>query len=206
MEPVFDPRPVVLRGRHVRLEPLSRTHAADLLRAGSDPDIWRYMPRGPLHDRADIDRFIAEAVAEMDSGQQIPFAIVDAQSGTAIGSTRYLELRRAHRALEIGWTWIATAHQRTPVNTQCKLLLIEHAFEALGAVRVQFRTDARNVRSQTAIDRIGAHREGVLRKSMILWDGFVRDTVYFSIVDDQWPAVKRRLLAMLGTPSGETSP
>ena len=206
MKPVFDPKPVTLRGRHVRLEPLAQTHASDLLRAGSDPDIWRYMPRGPLHDRADIDRFIAEAVAEMDSGRQIPFAIVDAQSGTAIGSTRYLELRRAHRALEIGWTWIATAHQRTPVNTQCKLLLIEHAFEALGAVRVQFRTDARNVRSQTAIARIGAHREGVLRKSMILWDGFVRDTVYFSIVDDQWPAVKRRLLAMLATPSGETSP
>lgn len=206
MEPVFDPRPVVLRGRHVRLEPLSQTHAAELLRAGSDPDIWRYMPRGPLHDRADIDRYIAEALAEMESGRQIPFAIVDAQSGVAIGSTRYLEIRRAHRALEIGWTWIATAHQRTPVNTQCKLLLIEHAFETLGAVRVQFRTDARNVRSQTAIARIGGHREGVLRKSMILWDGFVRDTVYFSIVDDQWPAVKRRLLAMPGIPTGETSP
>ncbi len=198
MEPVFDPRPVVLRGRHVRLEPLSPTHAADLFCAGGDPDIWRYMPRGPLHEKADIDQLIAEAVAEMESGAQIPFAIIHVQSGAAIGSTRYLDLRPAHRALEIGWTWIATAHQRTPVNTECKLLLLEHAFETLGAVRVQFKTDARNTRSQTAIARIGGRREGVLRKSLILWDGFVRDSVYFSIVADEWPAVKRRLLAAGG--------
>ncbi len=142
----------------------------------------------------------------MESGAQIPFAIVHAQSGAAIGSTRYLDLRPAHRALEIGWTWIATAHQRTPVNTECKLLLLEHAFETLGAVRVQFKTDARNMRSQTAIARIGGCREGVLRKSLILWDGFIRDSAYFSIVDDEWPAVKRRLLDVLDTSSGETSP
>ncbi len=204
MEPVFDPRPVVLRGRHVRLEPLSQTHAADLLRAGSDPDIWRYLPLAPLRDDADIEQLIAEASAEMESGAQIPFAIVHAQSGAAIGSTRYLDLRRAHRALEIGWTWIATAHQRTPVNTECKLLLLEHAFETLGAVRVQFKTDARNTRSQTAIVRIGGRQEGVLRKSLVLWDGFVRDSVYFSIVDDEWPAVKRRLMPMLDSSSGGT--
>ena len=198
MEPVFDPKPVVLRGRYVRLEPLSQTHAADLLHAGRDRDIWQYMPRAPLRSEADIEQLIAEAEAEMASCAQIPFAIVHARSGAAIGSTRYLELRRAHRALEIGWTWIATAHQRTPVNTECKLLLLEHAFETLGAVRVQFKTDARNTRSQTAIARIGGRREGVLRKSFILWDGFVRDSVYFSIVEDEWPAVKRRLLATGG--------
>lgn len=206
MKPVFDPQPVVLRGRYVRLEPLSQTHAADLLHAGRDRDIWQYMPRAPLRSEADIEQLIAEAVVEMASGAQIPFAIVHVQSGAAIGSTRYLDLRPAHRALEIGWTWIATAHQRTPVNTECKLLLLGHAFDTLGAVRVQFKTDARNTRSQTAIDRIGGHREGMLRRSFILRDGFVRDSVYFSIVDDEWPAVKQRLLSMLGTPSGETSP
>ncbi len=134
----------------------------------------------------------------MEAGTQIPFAIVHVASGAAIGSTRYLELRRAHRALEIGWTWIATAYQRTAVNTECKLLLLGHAFDTLGAVRVQFRTDLRNTRSQTALRRIGGRREGILRKSLILWDGFIRDSVYFSIVDDEWPAVKRRLLAVGG--------
>ncbi len=99
--------------------------------------------------------------------------------------------------MEIGWTWIGRAHQRTPVNTECKLLLLQHAFETLGAVRVQFKTDSRNQRSQTAIERIGGRREGVLRKSLVLWDGFIRDSVYYAIVDDEWPAVKNRLLALL---------
>jgi len=197
MAPDFDPRPVVLTGRHVRLEPLSQTHAAALFRAGSDPEIWRYMPRGPLRDPADTEQFIAEAEEATASGAQIAFAIVHGASGAVIGSTRYLELRPRDRALEIGWTWIASAHQRTPVNTECKLLLLGHAFETLGAVRVQFKTDSRNQQSQTAIERIGGRREGVLRKSMVMWDGFVRDSVYYSIVDDEWPAAKDRLLAML---------
>ncbi len=197
MAPKFDPKPVVLTGRHVRLEPLSQTHAADLFRAGTDPEIWRYMPRGPLRDQADTEQFIAEAEESTASGAQIAFAIVHGASGAAIGSTRYLDLRPRDRALEIGWTWIARAHQRTPVNTECKLLLLGHAFETLGAVRVQLKTDSRNQRSQTAIERIGGRREGVLRKNLLLWDGFIRDSVYYSIVDDEWPAVKNRLLAML---------
>ncbi len=206
MDPIFDPRPVVLTGRHVRVEPLSQGHAADLLRAGSDPDIWRYMPRGPLRDEADIQQFIAEAEALTASGAQIAFAIVHGASGAAIGSTRYLDLRPPDRALEIGWTWLGTAHQRTPVNTECKLLLLEHAFETLGAVRVQFKTDDRNRRSQAAIERIGGRREGVLRKSLILRDGFIRDSVYYSIIDDEWSAVKIRLLAMLDRHAEQTPP
>ncbi len=197
MAPDFDPRPVVLTGRHVRLEPLRQSHADDILQAGTDPEIWRYMPREPLRDQADTRQFIAEAEASTASGAHIAFAIVHSASGAAIGSTRYLELRPRDRALEIGWTWIARAHQRTPVNTECKLLLMQHAFETLGAVRVQFKTDSRNQQSQAAIERIGGHREGVLRKSMVLWDGFIRDSVYYSIVDDEWPDVKDRLLAML---------
>ncbi len=198
-DPVFDPKPVVLTGRHVRLEPLSHDHAADLRRAGSDPDIWRYMPCGPFRDGAGIEELIADALTEAATGVQVPFAIIDAERGAAIGSTRYLEIRRKDRALEIGWTWIAPAHQRTPVNTECKLLLLGHAFETLGAVRMQLKTDARIKRSRAAIARIGALQEGVLRKSLIMSDGFVRDTVYFSIVREEWPAAKQRLRDMLNS-------
>ncbi len=194
---IFDPKPVVLTGRHVRLEPLAWAHAADLRHAGADPDVWQFMPCGPFREGAGIDELIAEALTQAATGVQVPFAIVHVDSGVAIGSTRYLEIRRKDRALEIGWTWIDPAHQRTVVNTECKLLLLEHAFETLGAVRMQFKTDARNQRSQTAIARIGARQEGMLRKSLIMSDGFIRDTVYFSIVREEWPQAKRRLQDML---------
>ncbi|MBI4841836.1 MAG: GNAT family N-acetyltransferase, partial [candidate division NC10 bacterium] len=126
-------------------------------------------------------------------GTQIPFAIVERASGKAIGSTRYLDIRRGDRGLEIGWTWIGLPFQRTAVNTECKYLLLVHAFEDQRAVRVQLKTDLRNEASQRAIERLGAVREGVLRKHMVLWDGFIRDTVYYSIIDSEWPEVKRRL-------------
>ncbi len=194
---IFDPQPIVLTGRYVRLEPLLHDHAVDLRIAGSDPGVWRFMPCGPFREGAGINELIAEALAQAATGLQVPFAIIHIDSGAAIGSTRYLEIRRKDRALEIGWTWIAPAHQRTPVNTECKLLLLEHAFETLGAVRMQLKTDARNQRSQAAIVRIGARQEGVLRKSLIMSDGFIRDTVYFSIVREEWPQAKRRLQDML---------
>ena len=205
MDPVFDPTPVVLTGRYIRLELLSHDHAADLRIAGSDPGVWQFMPCGPFREGAGIDELIAEALSQAATGVQVPFAIVHIDSGVAIGSTRYLEIRRRDRALEIGWTWIAPAHQRTSVNTECKLLLLEHAFETLGAVRMQLKTDARNQRSQTAIARIGARQEGVLRKSLIMSDGFIRDTVYFSIVREEWPEVKRRLQDMLNSRRMETT-
>ena len=196
--PPFAPAPVTLVGRHARLEPLAPRHAADLLAAGSDPSIWTYLSRPAFRDLADTEGWIAEVLAEVAAGRQIAFATVDVEAGRAVGSTRYLDIRAADRGIEIGSTWLGTAAQRTAVNTECKYLLLEHAFETLGALRVQLKTDARNVRSQNAIARIGATREGVLRRHMLVRDGHVRDSVYFSIVDLEWPSVKASLLAKLG--------
>jgi RimJ/RimL family protein N-acetyltransferase len=175
-------------------------HAEDLFAAGSDEAIWTYMPRPVLKSVEDTQAWIQEALAVAASGTQIPFAIILRAGGKGIGSTRYLDIRREHRGLEIGWTWVGTAYQRTPVNTECKSLLLAHAFEELGAVRVQLKTDLRNERSQRAIERLGAVREGVLRKHMVLWDGFIRDTVYYSILDSEWPEVRRRLEHLLRAP------
>ncbi|HSD51226.1 MAG TPA: GNAT family protein [Candidatus Methylomirabilis sp.] len=195
----FDPQPITLQGVHVRLEPLVPRHAEDLFAAGSDEAIWTYMPRPVLQSVEDTQAWIQEALAAAAGGTQIPFAIIHRAGGKGIGSTRYLDIRREHRGLEIGWTWMGTAYQRTPVNTECKYLLLRHAFEELGAVRVQLKTDLRNERSQRAIERIGAVREGVLRKHLALWDGFIRDTVYYSILDSEWPAIKGRLENLLAT-------
>jgi len=195
----FDPRPVELRGRHVRLEPLAGRHAGDLLAAGGDDETWLYMPRPKLRTIDDALAMIRDAAVETAAGREVAFAIVDAASGKAAGSTRFLDLQRTHRGLEIGWTWIGPAWRRTPVNTECKLLLLAHAFEDLGAYRVTLKTDARNERSQRAIERIGAVREGVLRRHRLCWDGCVRDTVYYGITDAEWTAVKERLAAMLAS-------
>ena len=193
----FHPVPVVLDGRAVRLEPLEERHAEDLLHAGQDEGIWRYMPIPPPHSLEEISGWIAEALAMRDSGAQIPFAIIHVPTGKAIGSTRFLEIERAHGTLEIGWTWIAKEHQRSRANTECKFLMLTHAFEDLKAMRVQFKTDGRNLRSQRAIERLGGVREGTLRKHSRLWDGYVRDTVFFSILDSEWPGIRQRLKAIL---------
>lgn len=194
----FDPKPVTLEGSHVRLEPLARRHAEDLFEVGQDETIWPYMSRPPLKSVEDTRAWIDQALEVAATDTQIPFAIIERASGKAIGSTRYMDIRRNDRGLEIGWTWIGTAFQRTAMNTECKYLLLRHAFEDLGAVRVQLKTDLRNVRSQRAIERLGAVREGVLRKHMVQWDGFIRDTVYYSVIESEWPEVKRRLEGLLG--------
>ena len=186
MKPPFDPRPVTLEGVHVCLEPLAPKHAADLLAAGGDDETWLYMPIPALKTIDDALAMIRDAEAEARAGQEVPFAIVERASGRAVGSTRFLDLQRPHRALEIGWTWIGPAWRKTAVNTECKELLLRHAFEDLGAHRVTLKTDARNVRSQGAIERIGAVREGVLRRHRVCWDGTVRDTVYYGITDEEW--------------------
>ncbi len=193
----FDPQPVTLEGVHVRVEPLERRHAEDLFEVGKDETIWPYMPRPPLKSVRDAHALIDQALEDAAGGTQIPFAIIDRGTGKAIGSTRYLDIRRTNRALEIGWTWLGAQFQRTVVNTECKYLLLRHAFEEHGAVRVQLKTDLRNERSQRAIERLGAVREGVLRKHMVLWDGFIRDTVYYSVIESEWPEVKRRLTHLL---------
>jgi RimJ/RimL family protein N-acetyltransferase len=194
------PEPTTLEGVHVRLEPLAALHAPDLFVAAQDDALWRYMPIPRPESQAEVERMIADALAAQDTGEQLAFAIVERRSGRAVGSTRYLDIRGTHRGLEIGWTWITPAWQRSAVNTECKRLLLAHAFESLGCLRVQLKTDLRNLRSQAAIERLGAKKEGVLRKHCVLWDGHVRDTVMYSITDGEWPAVKQRLSA--SRPSG----
>jgi len=198
--PNFDPRPVTLHGKHARLEPLTLEHAEDLFAAGNDPEIWRYMPYPAFRSPADARRWIEDTLALAATGSIVPFAIILQSSGRATGSTRYMDIQRANRSLEIGFTWLAPQVQRTPLNTECKYLLLKHAFEQLGAVRVQLKTDGRNEKSQRAIERVGAMREGTLRKHMILPDGFIRDTVYYSIIDSEWPAVKERLEKKMSAP------
>lgn len=201
--PAFDPRPVVLEGQYLRLEPLADRHAVDLFACGKDPAIWKYLPRAPLTSVEDTRNWIAQAVKLAEAGSQVPFAIVPkvpgsadtpaAAAGRAGGSSRYIDIRREDRGLEIGWTWVGTPWQRTAVNTEAKLLLMRHAFETLGAIRVQLKTDLRNLRSQQAIERIGGQREGIWRQHLILWDGYIRDTVMFSITRAEWPGVRAKL-------------
>ncbi len=182
--------PVVLRGEGVRLEPLGQEHAQGLYNRGQTASDWSYMPRSSFIDMADVRHWIEEAV---EAPNQLPFVIVETGKDKAVGSTRYLNIRPEHRSLEIGWTWLGQEWQRTGVNTEAKLLLLSHAFERLGCLRVEFKTDARNLRSQRALERIGATREGVMRNHMIVQSNFVRDSVYFSVTDSDWPEVKERL-------------
>lgn len=190
--------PVTLENRWVRLEPLAPRHAEELYAIGQQADDWLWMPRPCFTSLDDTRHWISEALQQQDKGLQIPFAIRDLESGRLAGSSRYLNIRAKDRGLEIGWTWLGREFQRTQVNTAAKLLLLGHAFDRLHAMRVELKTDARNQRSQAAIARLGAIREGVFRRHMIVQEGFVRDTVYFSITDLDWPAVQSRLLRMLG--------
>jgi RimJ/RimL family protein N-acetyltransferase len=186
-------KPVVLTGAGVRLEPLSQDHAQGLYNRGRGAADWVYMPRSCFIDLADTRQWIDEALQAPD---QLPFAIVESGKNKVVGSTRYLNIRLEHRSLEIGWTWLGQEWQRTGINTQVKLLLLSHAFERLGCVRVEFKTDERNARSQRALERIGATREGVLRNHMIVQGDYIRDSVYFSVIDQDWPQVKERLLLL----------
>lgn len=196
----FTVEPVTLTGSVAALAPLRAEHAADLFTVGRNPAIWTHLSRRAFMDVGDATRWIEAAISQAStSGTEIPFAIIHRPTGRAVGSTRYMDIRREHRGLEIGWTWISPEHQRTALNTECKLLLLGHAFDTLGAVRVQLKTDILNLRSQAAIERIGAKREGVLRKHMLRPDGSWRDSVYFSITDDEWPAVRERLQLKLAS-------
>ncbi len=189
--------PVTLTGRFVRLEPLSEEHVPGLTAVGIEEDIWRYMPYGQMHNEEDIRGWVRHMLALQARGTDLPFAVIDLGSSCVAGATRYLEIRPEHRGLEIGGTWYGAAYRRTRINTESKYLLFEHAFERLKCIRVQIKTDARNVRSQHAIERLGAVREGMLRNHMILPDGHVRHSIYYSIVDTEWPAAKARLQEML---------
>jgi RimJ/RimL family protein N-acetyltransferase len=198
--PWVDPE-TALAGRHVRLVPLREAFVPELFRAGSDPEIWRYVPY-MIRTEADMAQYVRMALADRDKGESFPFAIQAIDSDRILGSTRFYALSKQNRNLEIGYTWIDPSAWRSAVNTECKYLLLRHAFEALGCLRVALRTDSRNQRSQRAIERLGATWEGVLRKHMILGDGYVPDTVYYSVIDTEWPRVKAFLESELARPKG----
>ncbi len=189
----MDIQPVVLTGRYVRLEPLSETHVPDLTVAGQDEGIWRYMLYGMPTSEEGMRAWVQDILSRQAQGTDLPFAVILLANGRAIGGTRFMDIRPQHRGVEIGGTWYAVDYQRTAVNTECKYLLLCHAFEIWQCQRVQFKADARNERSQRALERIGATREGVFRNHMILGDGTIRHSVYYSIIDSEWPAVKRGL-------------
>ena len=190
-------QPVTLAGRHVRLEPLAEAHFGALTRHGSDPELWQYMKHARPDPAESVRVWGAAVRAMVAKGDGLAWTVVDAASGEAVGGTTYLDVAAADRRLEIGHTWLGKAAWRTAINTEAKLLLLRHAFEELGCNRVQLKTDARNERSQAAIARLGAVREGVLRAHMVMPDGWVRDTVMFSIVAAEWPAVRARLEGFL---------
>jgi N-acetyltransferase len=190
-------KPVILTGRAARLEPLSEAHVPDLVIAGQDPGIWQFMVYGNLSGEGPMRAWVRMLIELQAQGTDLPFAVIHLESGRAVGATRYMEIRPQHRSLEIGGTWYGANYQRTAINTECKYLLLQHAFENLGCVRVQFKTDTRNLRSQKALERLGAIKEGVLRQHIITPSGFLRDSVYYSILDKEWPSIKRRLEELL---------
>ncbi len=183
----------VLEGEVVRLEPLAWRHEEGLLRAAGDEEIWRWMQYGASTGREPFRRWIGGAISNSEAGTEGAFATLDAGTGEPIGSTRYLALRPEHRGLEIGWTWLAPSHWKTGANVEAKLLMLEHAFERLGCMRVELKTDRRNARSRGAMEALPARFEGVFRKHMLLPDGTVRDSAYYSIVDEDWPEVRANL-------------
>lgn len=185
----------VLAGRWVRLEPLAEEHREGLRAAADDDRVWEFLPAGGRG--ADFDRAFADALALRDAGKRLPYAVRLLASGTLVGATSYIEPVPQHKRVEIGWTWYRPDQWAGPVNPECKLLLLTHAFEALGLNRVQFVTDGLNARSQAAIAKLGAAREGVLRAHMITRGGRLRDTVVFGIVAAEWPRVRAGLLARL---------
>jgi RimJ/RimL family protein N-acetyltransferase len=187
--------PVVLEGSRIRLEPLRADHLADLALVAFDLPIWRWTLMGP-QDEAGLGRWVETALENARSGTERPFATIDRASGRAIGSSRFLSIVPEHRRLEIGWTWIATAFQRTGANREAKVLQLTHAFETLGANRVEFKTHSRNDRSRTALTGIGATFEGS-PNHMIMPDGSIRHSAYFSITAEEWPAVRDTLVAGL---------
>ncbi|HEX5134693.1 MAG TPA: GNAT family protein [Thermoanaerobaculia bacterium] len=188
--------PIVLEGQHVRLEPLSFEHLTDLAKVAFDPEIWRWTSERAM-SLGELRAYVERALAASLTGSVLPFATVARRVGMAVGSTRFANFDALNRRGAIGWTWLGRDWQRTAINTEAKYLMLTHAFEKLGCVRVELRTDVLNERSRAAIRRLGASEEGVLRKHAITSTGRVRDDVYYSVVDDEWPAVKAKLEARI---------
>lgn len=197
MRDVWDGASIRLAGRLVVLEPLAPKHEAGLLEASADPAVWRWLSVSQPRTKEAFRNWLDDAFARAATGREAPFATLDAGTGTPIGSTRYLELRPEHRVLEIGWTWLASSAWGTGANVEAKLLMLEHAFERLGARRVEFKTDALNERSRAALAALPARFEGIFRKHMLVREGENRDSAWYAIVDNDWPAVRENLLRRL---------
>lgn len=187
---------LTLPGAHIRLEPLALAHAPALAAAGLHPELWRLQP-APMASVEDMHAYVAQALQDQQRGLSLPFAIVRQSDGVIVGSTRYMDIAPPHRRLEIGATWLSPDCQRTGANTEAKLLLLTHAFETLKLIRVVFKTEVLNAASRKALLRIGAVEEGTFRQHLIATSGRRRDMVYFSILDEEWPAVKAGLLDRL---------
>ncbi|AZN43279.1 GNAT family N-acetyltransferase [Paenibacillus albus] len=189
----MDVKPIVLTGSRVQLEPLENGHVEGLYEAGRYPEIWE-VTQGTMATLDDAKAYVDKALSLQGD---VRFVIKDRASGAVLGSTRLFDISAANRSLEIGSTWLTPSVWRTSVNTECKYLLLKHCFETLGTIRVQLKTDLRNTRSQRAIERLGAVKEGVLRNHMILPNGIIRDSVYYSVLDREWPSVKERLESLM---------
>jgi RimJ/RimL family protein N-acetyltransferase len=197
--------PVTLDGSHVTLEPLRDSHAEDLLAAAADDRIWAFMDQPAPGSLAEVRALIADARREHGLGERLPFAIVDKAAGRAVGSTSFIDIRPGDRGLEIGWMWIGLDAWGTGVSQEAVYLLLRHAFEALGIIRVVLKTDVRNIRSQRAIESIGGVREGVWRNHRILRTGKYRDTAYYSVIESEWPATRALIeerLSRYAVPAG----
>ena len=190
-------KPIVLQGKHVRLEPMTEAHFPALAEIGVGQPFWDFMVYGHMQTAADMRGWVQDILSRAKKRTDLPFVAIYLASGRVAGATRYMNIMPNDRGLEIGGTWYGPEFQRTVVNTECKYLLLRHAFETLGCIRVQLKTDLRNERSQKAIERIGAVKEGVLRNHIILPDGHYRHSVYYSILDTEWPEVKKRLEEMM---------
>ena len=187
---------ITLEGQYVRLEPLTESHHAGMCRVSLDPELWRLIPYR-MTTPEEVMVYIRSRQAALAAGDELGFATVERTSGLVVGSTRFLNMDVANRRVEIGGTWIAKPWQRTAINTEAKYLMLRHAFETWQCIRVELKTDALNRQSRDAILRIGATEEGTLRQHMVTWSGRVRDSVYFSILDSEWPEVKAALVKKL---------
>ncbi|HVD61131.1 MAG TPA: GNAT family protein [Gemmatimonadaceae bacterium] len=188
--------PVVLEGDRVRLEPMQRDHLDALLEAGRYEELWRWT-RSNATTRETMSAYMDEAFTEAGNGTALPFVTIDKPSQTIVGSTRFANIDHNNRRVEIGWTWISPHFQRTYINSEAKYLMLRHAFDVWDCVRVELKTDVLNEQSRTAMLRLGAIEEGVLRRHVMTYNGRFRDTIYYSILDHEWPAVRARLEARL---------
>lgn len=188
--------PVVLEGRRVRLEPLTLAHLDALCEVGLDPELWRWTITEVLTP-ASMRAYVDSALQAQHDGTALPFATIESRDSGVVGSTRFMNIDTANRHVEIGSTWIASPWQRTVVNTEAKYLMLRHAFETLGCLRVELKTDSLNEKSRKAMLRIGAKEEGLFRNHMICYGGRIRHSAWYSVIDCEWPAVKAGLEAKL---------